>query len=207
VDLAALKVVAFDCDGVLFDSSRANRAYYNSILAQFGLPEMSGGQFAYAIMHTVDETLAHLIQDPQILEAANQYRSRLNYIPFIRHMVEEPFLRDLLAKLRPAYKTAIATNRTDTMDRVLTEHRLEGLFDFVVTAQDVDHPKPHPESLEAVLAHFNVLPNEAIYIGDSELDAMAAQHAGIPFIAFANSNLEADIHVENLEQVARILNL
>lgn len=206
MNIAALKVIGFDCDGVLFDSSQANRAYYNHILEQFHLPEMDAAQFTYAHMHTVNETLAFLIDDPAILEAAQAYRRRMSYMPFIRHMVMEPDLNDILARLRPVYKTAIATNRTDTMQRVLEEHHLEGCFDFVVTAQDVQHPKPHPEQLLAVLDHFAIAPPEMVYVGDSELDAKAAHSAGVPFIAYANPSLEADVHVERLDQIARLLN-
>ena len=206
MNIAALKVIGFDCDGVLFDSSQANRAYYNHILNQFDLPEMDPSQFTYAHMHTVNETLAFLIDDSATLEAAQAYRRRMSYMPFIRHMVVEPDLIDVLARLRPIYKTAIATNRTDTMQRVLEEHHLEACFDFVVTAQDVEHPKPHPEQLLALLAHFAIEPTQMVYVGDSELDAIAARSAGVPFIAYGNPALEADAHVQHLDQVARLLN-
>ena len=39
-----VRVVIFDCDGVMFDSKRANEAYYNHILAHFGKPQMNGRQ-------------------------------------------------------------------------------------------------------------------------------------------------------------------
>lgn len=207
MDTRLVKVVAFDCDGVLFDSTLANRSYYNHILKRFSLPEMNDAQFAYVHMHTADESIAHLIADPETFAAANQYRQELSYLPFIHHMVVEPYLHDLLAMLRPAYKTAIATNRTDTMERVLVEHGLDGDFDLVVTAQDVRHPKPHPECLQSILAHFNLQAGEMIYIGDSELDAIASRGAGVPFIAFANPVLNADVHVDRLSQVADLLNL
>jgi HAD superfamily hydrolase (TIGR01549 family) len=207
VDPNAVKVVAFDCDGVLFDSTLANQSYYNHILNHFGLPVMSEAQFAFVHMHTADESVAHLIADPDTLAAANQYRKELSYLPFIRHMVVEPHLHDLLARLRPQFKTAIATNRTDTMERVLFEHELEADFDLVVTAQDVRHPKPHPECLQAILNHFNLNTLEMVYIGDSELDAIAARRAGVPFIAYANNALEADFYIDRLSQVADLLNL
>ena len=207
VDTAAIRVVVFDCDGVLFDSGQANRNYYDQILEHVGLPRMNDAQFAYAHMHTADETVAFLITDPEKKAAADAYRQHASYIPFIRFMVVEPCLHDLLARMRPTYRTAIATNRTNTMDRVLSEHRLTSHFDFVVTAGDVRYPKPHPECLLAVLSHFELTPREMIYIGDSELDAQASGSAGVPFIAYANKSLTADAHVDRLDQVADLLNL
>jgi phosphoglycolate phosphatase len=207
MDYRSIEVVAFDCDGVMFDSSAANRAYYNQVLLHLELPVMTTEQSAFAHMHTVDESLRYLIDDPDTLAAAQQYRRQMSYLSFIRHMVMEPYLKALLAKLRPAFKTAIATNRTDTMDRVLVEHDLEGQFDLVVTAMDVSRPKPHPEQLQVILSHFNIGPDRMIYIGDSALDAQAAQAADVPFIAFGNTNLLANIHIDCLQQVEALLRL
>jgi HAD superfamily hydrolase (TIGR01509 family) len=206
-DFSAVTVVTFDCDGVMFDSSRANRAYYDDVLQHIGLPAMTAEQFNYAHMHTVDETLNYLIDDPRKLEIAHHYRRRRSYLPFIRHMVPEPGLTSVLPKLRTRYQTAIATNRTDTMEHVLIEHGLEGQFDLVVTALDVQMPKPHPEPLLAVLTHFAIAPRQMVYIGDSLLDAQASQAAGVPFIAYQNRDLSADLHIEALSQIPPILGL
>lgn len=206
-DLSAVTVVAFDCDGVMFDSSHANRAYYDDVLQHIGLPMMTVEQFNYAHMHTVDETLSYLIKDATMLEMAHRYRRQMSYLPFIRHMVPEPNLKSVLLKLRTRYKTAIATNRTDTMGRVLVEHDLEDQFDLVVTAMDVQMPKPHPEQLLAVLTHFMIAPQQMVYIGDSLLDAQASQAAGVPFIAFQNNELPADLHIQALSQIPSVLGL
>ena len=207
IDPRLIHVVAFDCDGVMFDSSLANQAYYNHLLEHVGLPAMTPDQFAFAHMHTVDETLAFLIRDEKLLSDARQYRMQMSYLSFIRHMVMEPTLKAVLAAIKPTFHTAIATNRTDTMDRVLAEHGLEGQFDIVVTASDVRHPKPHPEQLNVILAHFKKQPHEMIYIGDSLLDGQAARSAGVPFIAYGNPGLEAEIHIDSLRQVKDILEL
>ena len=207
MDFRSVKVVAFDCDGVMFDSSEANRAFYNQVLAHIGMPHMTSEQSAFAHMHTVDESLEYLINDPGRLAQARRYRRQMSYLSFIRFMIIEPHLKALLAKLRPAFKTAIATNRTDTMDRVLEEHELREQFDLVVTASDVRHPKPHPEQLHLIMDHFGIAPEHMIYIGDSALDAQSAQAAHVPFIAFRNVTLPARVHIQNLCQIEELLRL
>lgn len=201
----SIQVVAFDCDGVMFDSAEANRAYYNSILRHIGLADMTDDQFAYAHMHTVDEAITHLIQDPVMSRKAEAYRRNMSYIPFIRYMQIEPHLKPLLNQLRPAFKTAIATNRTDTMGRVLKEHGLQGMFDIVVTASDVKYPKPHPEQLLKILDHFSMEARQMVYVGDSELDAIAAAEAGVLFVAYGNERLAADIHIGSLDRLSELL--
>jgi phosphoglycolate phosphatase len=199
------KVVAFDCDGVLFDTRAANRSYYNRILKHFGKPAMTAEQFAYAHQHTLKETMAYLFNDPERIAAACDYRQTMDYSAFIKLLKVEPDLVPLLKKIRPALKTAIATNRSDTMERLLTEFGLSEYFDLVVTSVDILHPKPYPDSLLKILAYFEVAPHQALYIGDSQVDAEAARRAKIPFVAFRNETLPTQYHIGNLRELEEIL--
>lgn len=201
-----ITVVAFDCDGVMFDSTEANIAYYNQVLAHLGRPAMNAAQEAYGHSHTVSGTLAHILaDDPDLLAEAEAYRRRTGYHPFIRLMRIEPHLRPLLTQLRGRWKTAIATNRTDTLEWVLEEHALEGLFDLVVSALDVAKPKPHPGQLLTIIDHFAIRPDELCFIGDSDLDQQAADAAGVPFIAYDNPELKAIAHIDRLDRVLDLI--
>ncbi|MGD9352834.1 MAG: HAD-IA family hydrolase [Desulfobacterales bacterium] len=206
VGLEEVKAVVFDCDGVMFNTVKANTAYYDHILRHFGKSDMTPEQFAYIHMHTVDEALAYLFDDAAQLAQARDFRKQMSYLPFLQFMEIEPGLKLLLRHLKPRYYTAVATNRTDTMNRVLRSHGLEDAFDLVVTALDVINPKPHPDQLNKILDHFALAPDQTIFIGDSELDAAAARAAGVSFVAYANRMLAADFHIERLDQVEDILN-
>jgi HAD superfamily hydrolase (TIGR01549 family) len=198
-------VVVFDCDGVLFDTAHANRMYYDRLLKQFDRPAMTEAQFNYAQMHTVHETLHYLFEDKEIIAAVNQYRESMDYDEFLNYLQMEPVLPDLLARLRMNYKTAIATNRTDTMHRLLDRFDLAGSFDLVVTSADVEYPKPHPAALLKILSAFKVIAQQAIYIGDSSVDAQAAKAADVPFVAFCNVDLSAHYHIQSLNELDDIL--
>ncbi len=202
-----IKVVAFDCDGVLFDTKKANMAYYNQVLNHFDMSAMTKEQFDFIQMHTVDQSLAYLFEDKATLEAAQTYRKNISYIPFLKFMEIEPYLKPILKKLRPDFKTAIATNRTDTMDRVLIEHDLKKYFDLVVTASDVKRPKPDPEPLVKIIEYFNLKPQHMIYVGDSKLDESAAKSAGAVMVAYKNRLLSADFHIESLKELEGILSI
>jgi len=202
-----IKVVIFDCDGVMFDTVKANTAYYNNVLRHFGKPDMTSEQFAYSHMHTADVAMAYLFDDEKMLETAQTYRKSMSYLPFLKYMEIEPYLKPLLKRLRPKYKTAVATNRTDTMKRVLIEHKLKDYFDLVVSALDVKRPKPHPEQLFKILEHFKIKPYNAIYIGDSKLDEMAAKAAEITLIAYKNRSISADFHIDSLKEIEDIFEI
>ncbi len=203
-----IKVVAFDCDGVMFDTKDANTAYYNRILNHFGRPDMTPEQSVFSQMHTVDKSISFLFHnDGKAIKTAQAFRKKMRYFSFIPYMKIEPFLIPLLKKLKHICNTAVATNRTDTMNSVITEHGLEGYFDLVVSALDVKYPKPHPEQLLKIMNYFNIKSHQALYIGDSELDEQAAAKAGVPLIAYKNPSLSADFHIESLKEVENILEL
>jgi HAD superfamily hydrolase (TIGR01509 family) len=198
-------VVAFDCDGVLFDTRLANRRYYNRVLAHLNRPPMTDAQFAYAHMHTVEDSLAFLLDDPADLQQAHEFRNQMGYTPFLKYMVIEPTLRSLLRSLRPRFRTAIATNRTNTMASLLKTFDLEGDFDLVVCASDVPLPKPHPDVLLRVMAHFEVGPEQVVYVGDSQLDESAALAAGVPFVAYGEGGLNGACEIQRLEELRALL--
>ena len=200
-----IRVVAFDCDGVLFDTEAANWAYYNHILAHFDRPAMTADQFAYAHQHTLNESIVHLFGDEKSIAAVHAYRQQMDYGEFIKYLKVEPDLTALLKRIRPPVSTAIATNRTDTIDRLLAEFELAEYFDLVVTSVDIPRPKPHPDMLLEVLSYFGIASDQALYVGDSQVDAEAAQAANVPFVAYRNEALPAPYYIESLKELERLL--
>lgn len=189
----------------MFDSSQANASYYNTILDHMGLPALTPAQFEFAHMHTADEVIAYLVGEGEAYERAQHFRQSMTYDHFIQEMQMEPDLTGLLEWLRPAYKTAIATNRTTTMHKVVGMFGLETCFDQVVTASDVERPKPDPQMLNKIVREFGLTSRQMLYIGDSQLDALAAQAADVVFAAFRNRNLLAHEHIETLTEIKALL--
>ena len=202
---ADIKAVVFDCDGVMFDSAEANRRYYDEVLAHFGRPPMNEQEFAYAHMHTALETLEYLLGSGPRLKEALGVAKKLTYFPFVRLMRMEPYLMHLLTWLKPNYRLAIATNRTNTMDAVIAEHGLTGLFDLVVSSQDVKIPKPDPAQLYKIMETFSLSGEQLAYLGDSVVDEQAAIKAGVRFVAVGNPALKADVHIKTLVEMEDIL--
>ena len=192
-----LKLVGFDCDGVLFDSRDANIAFYNDILLRFGCPPMTPVAVDYVHSHTFQESLEYLFRESPRLEEVLDFCRTIDYQRFIPLMVEAPHLREFLGFLRSRFYTALATNRTTTTQAVLEYHGLADQFDLVVSALDVTRPKPHPESFWRILEHFGLTPAEVIYIGDSKVDEEFARNAGVTLVAYRNPRLEADFYLDS----------
>jgi phosphoglycolate phosphatase len=201
----SISAVIFDCDGVMFDSRQANTNFYNHILAYFDLPPMKDDDVEFVHMHTAEESVNHIFRGSPYTAQAQQYRlTKLDYIPFIRDMVMEPGLVELLEQLRSRYGLAVATNRSNTIGKVLEWHGLTGYFDIVVSSLDVANPKPHPDPILKILEFFGIGPQSCLYVGDSEVDYRVCQASGVPLIAYKNKALDAVLHVESLLELREI---
>jgi len=190
--------VIFDCDGVMFDSRRANINFYNHLLDHFGLPPMSEDKVDYVHMHTAHESVRRIFEGTPYIEQAQIYRLELDYTPFIKDMEMEPGLKELLGLLKSEFGLAVATNRSNTIGKVLESNGLDVFFDIVVSSLDVEKPKPHPESLFKILDFIGIGPLDSLYVGDSLVDYETAKAAGVPFAAYKNRKLHAAYHVDRL---------
>jgi len=199
------RAVAFDCDGVMFDSRQANINYYNYLLSRFGLPAMTGEKIDFVHAYTAKESIRHIFEGTPYLTRAIDLAKDTDYTPFIYDMIIEPGLRELLEALRPDFGLGVATNRGNTIPKVLEYNDLSGYFDIVVSSLDVKNPKPHPDGLLKILDFFKIPPANLTYIGDSLLDYQCAKAAGVVFIAYKNRDLDADHYVESMPEVAEVI--
>ena len=190
--------IVFDCDGVLFESRKANLAYYNTVLAHFDEPPVNESDRAKAhLCHTAASTivLLQLLGEQRATQALSM-AAELDYRQFIPYMEPEPGVREALAMLSGSYPLAIATNRGDSMLVILEHFALSSYFSAVVTSRDVNHPKPAPDMLYEAAKRLQLVPGELLFVGDSELDQAAAKSAGMPFAVY-RQDLLADLRLEH----------
>jgi len=83
------------------------------------------------------------------------------------------------------------------MKYIMEHFGLWPFFDMVVTALDVKNPKPHPESIEKILQGLNLKKDEAVFVGDSEVDQQTAKSSGIKFVAYKNKEIPSDAYIQD----------
>ncbi len=204
--MSRFDLAIFDCDGVLLDSREANRAYYDAILEEFGRESMNDKELSFVHMHTAEESVKYLFRDDTAAQKeALVYAQALDYTRFLDCLIMEPGVGETLESIRPPMLTAVSTNRSTTMSRVVEMFGLDKWFDIIVCALDVNNPKPDPEGVFKILEILGVEKDRAIYIGDSVVDEMVAYRAKIPLIAYKNKDLRAMFHVKHFIQIETIL--
>ncbi len=96
-----------------------------------------------------------------------------------------PYVRDQIAALRASgYKTAIVTTKGHAViEGIVHKFGQSSQFDAIVGGDGVKKTKPDPEGLLLAVSALGVAKEEALYVGDSLVDAKTAVNAGVPFAA------------------------
>ena len=110
------------------------------------------------------------------------------------------------------YRLGVATSSQPWMvDRILRQTSLGGHFQVVVTAADVERPKPAPDAYQQALERLGVMAADATVIEDSETGLTAAVAAGIPTLARRHEMnqrhdlTKAEVVLDSLRQTDQIL--
>lgn len=97
-----------------------------------------------------------------------------------------PDIVDSLLRLSEAgIKLAIATSKGRQRTKAIVEEKFGGVpFSIVVTPEDVkpQRGKPNPDQLLQAALATGVDPANSLYVGDREVDKIAAKRAGFQFI-------------------------
>ena len=118
----------------------------------------------------------------------------------------EPGAREAVEGARAAgYATAVWTNnaREVTAD-ALERFAMVPWLDLVVTRDEMRALKPDPDGWRVITEHFGAQ-RDAVVVGDSWVDGVAAAAAGIPFVAYRAN--DTDLERWNITPIARITDL
>ncbi len=120
--------------------------------------------------------------DRTVVQRMQEIAMSLDFAPFFKLLRTPLELRPFLQELKPRYRLALATNRSVTVPALIEHLDLAGVFDAVACTVDKVRPKPAPDILELCLERATTVASRAVYVGDSDIDRVAATAAGTHFI-------------------------
>ena len=175
----------FDFDYTLADSSRGIVTCFRNVLTRHGYTEVTDDAIKHTIGKTLEESFSILtgVTDAgQLAGFKAEYRKEadthmtVNTVLFLETKSVLTALKDGGAQLG-----IISTKYRFRIKELLDQHFPEGFIDIIVGGEDVKGAKPSPEGLLFAIKQLRTTKAETLYIGDSTIDAEAAQAAGIDF--------------------------
>lgn len=100
----------------------------------------------------------------------------------------KPFdgINELLVTLREkGIKTAVVSNKPDETVQILAKEQFGGMFDVALGGKEGVELKPARDMLDTVLAQIGCTTEEAIYVGDTDIDILTGKNAKMPVVCFS----------------------
>ena len=183
------KTVIFDLDGTLLNTLDDLADSTNYALSKFGYPTRTIEEVRQFVGNGVAKLIERAIPDGKnnsnfekclsIFKenyAQNMYNKTAPYNGIIE------MLSNLKSK---GIKIAVVSNKFDLAVKELCKKYFEGFIDFAAGENEAQgiKKKPAPDTVISVLNEFNFAPEDAVYVGDSDVDIMTAKNSKMPCIS------------------------
>ena len=186
-----VKGVLFDLDGTLVNTVAGLTQLVNQMRKDFDKPPISeekvGKYIGKGMLVLVRRALTNSMDaelDPQIFEmAVKSFASHVEKGEYDKGTLYPGVIEMLRELRRRGLKIALVTNKPYNMTvEVLEQSELTGMFDTVIGGDTTENPKPAADPLLLACERLGIKTDEAIMVGDSGNDSLAAKNAGIPSI-------------------------
>lgn len=185
----SLKLLIFDLDGVLCDASVHEKACLRAIQDVYGINISSEQYNAYGTIPTLYR-LNNLANDGiishDLIQICHDKKQELT-----KELVNDVIIPDktihVLKNMGEDFQLAVGSNAHSWfVNTVLTNNGVSSLFSTVVSADDVEHPKPAPDIFLKCLKDTGVDRTESIIFEDSRAGIVAAINSEIRCILVDN---------------------
>lgn len=194
-----IRAVIFDIDGTLVDSVDLHAHAWQETFKRFGR-DISFAQVRSQIGKGGDQLLPaffNAAELEQMGETMEEYRSQLFKRHYLARVRSFPQVRPLFERLLKDGKQIVLASsaKRDEVERYKQIAQIADLIEAETSSDDAEKSKPHPDIFIAALSELNsVSPEEAIVVGDTHYDAIAASKAGLETIGLLCGGFpEADL--------------
>ena len=200
---AELKAVIFDMDGVILDSFDAWFNVVNLARKELKLKSISKEEFRNNAWGTsVQADVKKYYKNKSIKEISALYK-RLMLKSIGKTRIMPDAIHIIQAVRKKGIKTGLVTNSFKSIvSKALEFHKINGYFDAVVTADDVDRVKPYPDPLVKICEKLGIMPQETIYVGDTKTDYKAGKSAGCMVVGL---NTKGDLVIGQLSDLRQLI--
>ena len=188
-----LTAVLFDLDGTLLDTALDIALALNRARADYGwtsvaLSEVRGmiGRGAPLLIERVAASQQRSVDQPMLAALLARFLAHYAALEEAGDCAAQPYpgAMDALRALHEAgLRIAVVTNKQQQLaDALLRYIGMSAWIDLVVGGDTCERRKPDPQPLLHACSVLEALPSQAIMVGDSINDVLAARAAGMPIL-------------------------
>ena len=175
-----IRTVLFDLDGTIIDSVRLILDSYHHTLRTLGLPPRTDADWLRGIGTPLRVQFEEWKDHPGIERMVEVYRE-YNLANHDACVAPYPGIVGVIREIRQAgLTTGLVTSKNRSgAERGLRVCEIEPYIDVIVSADDVENPKPHAEPVEKAVASLGASRDETVFVGDSVHDMASGRSAGV----------------------------
>ena len=213
-----IKAVIFDWDGTLADTRKAVVQSFQTVLTKAGCKvtkEFLERLMGVGTKKTIIEAFRQCNMKINVETLDNLSKEKVRIQAELTDLVQVfEGVTELLDVLETKTKLAVATmSGRQVINKTLAEKNLESYFETVISADDINNPKPNPEIFLKTAKTLGVRPKDCVVVEDSIFGVKAAKDANMKCIAvssgvYSNQELQKicpDIVVDGVWEKERIL--
>jgi len=177
------QAVLFDMDGTVLDTLADLTNAVNHILDEYAMPRRTPREVASFLGNGAARLLSKSVpagtSDARLAEMLRVYQPWYDSHCAIL-TAPYPGILTLMKSLREAgVKQAVISNKQDSAVKRLAAEHFPGLLETAVGESAAVRRKPNPDAVLAALREMDVAPEDAVYVGDTEVDLQTAENAGL----------------------------
>lgn len=173
-------------DGTILDTLDDLKDSLNYALRLSGFPERTEDEVRRFVGNGIKKLIERGVPGDTPAEMTDKVHSDFTHY-YKKHCRDKTKPYDGICKLISSLKEkgmmcAVVSNKDDYAVSLLCDEYFKGLFDYSVGSREGVRKKPYPDSVYAVLDALSVKKEDAVYIGDSEVDIQTAKNASLPYV-------------------------
>ena len=208
-----IKLIIFDLDGTLVDTSGDITNALNYALKPYGLRDLTVEDTIKMVGEGITRLIEKLLESERIQMRDTVIKRFLDY--YSEHLVDfstpYPHVRETLEKLNDYKKAVISNKREYLSTRLLDKLDLLKYFDLVVGSDTTSERKPSAIPVIYVFTKLGVNPDQSIIVGDSNYDIEAGKKAGLKTVAVTYGYrerqylIDADYIIDSMKDLLTLL--
>ena len=180
----------FDLDGTLIDTPKAIVSMMSATMRDMGVDAPAEADIRAMIGLPLEAGISKFLKlpldHPDVEECKTRYKALFHewLVPRAADLVFPGVAEGLNTLAKDGVSLGVATSKhQSSAEAILRSAGLWDFFDHVAGADDVTHPKPHPEMALLVMSRLGGAPETSVVVGDTRHDLKMAIAAGMQSIA------------------------